>query len=173
MWEGIFIHTGKKSMFNHGNVMIIISSFYKIIPVILILLASPLAMCAEVNGSLDEGNRLLSCNLSILITPSHIQASVGDILNISYLVVNKCEFLFMNVSLNTEESGPVLLNESIIPPHHASIGIESIRLNESDFPGPIIRNVRVSAQNLVSYDTVTFANSTSIELRTSGRGGNL
>lgn len=120
-------------------------------------------MCADTNASLAKGNESEPCELLVLIAPSHFQASAGDILNISYLVVNKCDYTLMNASLKTEETGPVLLNSSILLPGKAYVGIESMLLNDSDFPGPIIRTVEVSTKDPVG-NRITQKNSTSIEL---------
>jgi hypothetical protein len=99
----------------------------------------------------------------VLILPSHFQASSGDIINISYLVLNNGNYTMMNVSLVTEESGPVQLNKSTILPRQVIGGIESILLNDSDSSRPIIRKAVVSAKNPLGKMT-TFENSTSIEL---------
>ena len=120
-------------------------------------------MCADTNASLAEGNESEPCELSVIIAPSHFQASAGDILNISYLVVNKCDYTLMNVSLKTVENGSVHLNKSILLPRQTSGGIESILLNDSDFSRSIIRRVEASARN-PHGEILTLNKSTSIEL---------
>lgn len=122
-----------------------------------------MAICAGTNASLPEGNESASIEQLVLIVPSHFQASAEEILNISYIVVNKYDCTLMNVSLETEENGPVLLNKSILLPLQASGGIESILLNDSDFSHHVIRKVEVSARN-PDGEMITKENSTSIEL---------
>lgn len=140
-------------------------SFSKCILFILITLmpCSP-AMCADVDPGLPLGNESLPNDLLVIISPSHFQASVGDILNISYVVINKCNYTLGSVSLDTQENGSVPLNMSILLPGCALGGIESLKLNNSDFAGPIIRTVQVTAKK-PSGKRIIQENSTSIELR--------
>lgn len=127
------------------------------------LLTCSLTSGSEANASSLQENSSEPYPMLVLISPSHFQASAGDILNISYLMLNNGNYTLMNVSLATEESGPVGLNKSIILPRQVIGGIESILLNDSDFSRPIIRKAVVSAKNPLGK-IITFENSTSIEL---------
>lgn len=124
-------------------------------------------MCADDDVGLPQGNESLPNDLLVIISPSDFQASVGEILNISYIVVNKCNYTLGNVSIETKEDGSVLLNMSVLLPGHTLGGIESLRLNDSDFAKPIIRTVQVTAKE-PSGKKIIQENSTSIKLRMRG-----
>jgi hypothetical protein len=128
------------------------------------LLTCSLTSGSEANVSSLQENSSEPYPMLVLILPSHFQASAGDILNISYLMLNNGNYTLMNVSLATEESGPVKLNKSIILPRQTIGGIESILLTDSDFSRPIIRKAQVSAKD-PRGKIIALENSTSIELK--------
>jgi hypothetical protein len=130
-----------------------------------IILASPLAFSADANASMSEGIDFISdANaMQVLIMPSPSQAAPGDLLNITYLVLNNGNSTMMNVSLLTEEAGLVDLNVSILLPGQSAGGIESISVVDDNLPGPIIRTAKAKGDNSLG-ESVSGENITSIGL---------
>lgn len=140
-----------------------------ILTISLILLACPLAMCADINASLAGGNDHVSDAhaMQVLIMPSSAQVSSGDVLNMTYLVINNGNSTMMNVSLLTDEMGPVELNVSNLLPGQSAVGNESIPVGDDNLPGTIIRTAKAKADNSLG-ESVSGENSTSIGLPTKG-----
>ncbi len=130
-----------------------------------IILASPLAISSDANVSMSEGIDFISdANaMRVLIMPFPSQAAPGDILNITYLVLNNGNSTMMNVSLFTEEAGPVDLNVSILLPGQSAGGKESISVVDNNLPGPIIRTAKAKCDNSLG-ESVSGENITSIAL---------
>ncbi|MBN1235209.1 MAG: hypothetical protein JW999_04065 [Methanotrichaceae archaeon] len=131
--------------------------------ILLILLASPLAMCADVNTSSPEGNESAPSPLLVLIFSSQNRASPEDAFNISYLVTNLGNFTMMNVSLVTEENETINLNSSALLPGQSAGGNESIKVEDKDLTNPIFRRARAEANDPVGA-LITGENMTSINL---------
>lgn len=127
-------------------------------------------MCAEDNSSMSDANEFLSdANaMQVLIIPSSDKVALGDVLNITYFVINNGQHSSMkNVSLLIDEIGPIQLNVSGLLLGQSAVGNESILVGDENLPGPIIRTAKAKAENTLG-ENVSADNSTSIRVITKG-----